>query len=285
MKKIITVFLSMAMSLCVLFGTIVVASAEEITLEEMRNVLREKYVPQQHLDSLTDEATEQMYWEWKDKVTGYGGTVVSALTETDENDVMPMGVISDEDMLLTMTNVFVYSNANTMQIGEIQIFIQYYWKKKPRNVKTDAIAVNWDAGVFTYKSNSFSSTDVARALRGNEGVYNHTTTNYPAVLTQGGLGYDVLLKSRVEADGKGYTTKELSGSATFCLYPKENPMYNRGNAAAASYTTAINMQYRHNRNPFAGSVGFTVVGFTVGFDLSAFTDTATTRSLNVFYSY
>ena len=145
--------------------------------------------------------------------------------------------------------------------------------------RTDAIVVNWDSNVFTYQVGTFECYQII-----GFNVANPQTRHHPelAELTQGGLGFDVSLKSEIFQDDVAFLT-ELKGEVSFYLLPSQNPMY-QGTGSDGYYTTSVNAQYRHNRNPFVGSVSFSVSGLIVGFDLSAFTDTVA-NGCNINYKY
>lgn len=93
------------------------------------------------------------------------------------------------------------------------------------------------------------------------------------------LAYDVRL-GNVTYNGSSYRPTNLYGQANFKLIPTHNPLYHTN---YDTDVTSLSVQYRHNRNPFFGSVGFTVSGVTISFDLSDLTDSAAT-STNVEYS-
>ncbi len=280
MKKIFSTIISTILLFCVIIGSVGFFQAD-LTIDDMRKILIEKFVPESYLDGLPDERVESLYYDLRDEVTGFGGTNISTLNETkDEPSIETKGSIPSDDMTFSVTKVFVYNNSSTKHIKEIQIFVEYDWIHIPIWLKTDAVTVNWDSNVFTFKSGSFYS------YSNNTGTYlsQFYETNFeldnPTILEQGGLGYDTEL-AYLLAHGQQPKPQNCFGRASFVLLPRVNPMYEK--STGNFLTTSINAQYRHNRNPFVGSVGFSIKGVSVNFDLSFLTDT-TTQSTNIFYS-
>ncbi len=171
--------------------------------------------------------------------------------------------IPESDMVLKISQAQrCYFDGNNRQvIKEVTIFVDYEWfKGGPVINKEDGITVNWDSGLFTFKQDSFHSTDY-KAYSSN-GSWRETNSQInPAEISQGGLGYIAYLNLGNTAMGEGIPTYGAKGFAYFTILPKSR-IYS-GN----SYNTSINAQYTHNKN-LLNTIGFSVSGMTVTVSLS-----------------
>lgn len=253
------------------------ASALEVDINQMRNYLVSIQMPELYIDTLNDDMIEETYKEYKSAYVEIGEDQIAYLNEND-GEIKTRGTIPSNEMQFSIFPSYFYKNASTKEVDYVKISVYFEWLKFPVWHKTDAMVVNWDSNVFTYKINTFKSYEIIAF----DGVIreNREYTEL-AELTQGGLGFDVSLNAALFQD-EASRVSAMRGGASFSLLPSQNPMY-QGNTGSY-YTTSVIAQYRHNRNPFVGSVGFSVSGFSVGFDLSMFTDTVA-NGCNINYKY
>lgn len=124
--------------------------------------------------------------------------------------------------------------------------------------------MNWDSGIFTFKSNSFHATDYKMVNSSGTRVEYSSQTN-PATLNQGGLGYyaDLCSLELVQSAQKG--------TAYFTLLPKQS-IY-RGD----DYVASICAEYVHDKNPYSivGSISFSWSGVGVSINLDLLKDSVT----------
>lgn len=254
------------------------ANAEKIEINDMRDYLLSIQMPESYLDTLTDEYIEKTYHEYYGKCVEIGEVETMYLSEENE-EIQTRGTIGSDEMEFRIFPSYFYKSYTQKELINVKITVSFNWLDFPIWHRTDAIVVNWDSNVFTYQVGTFESYEIICFNVTNPQTRHHTEL---AELTQGGLGFDVSLKSEMFQDDAAFLT-ELKGGASFYLLPSQNPMY-QGTGSDGYYTTSVNAQYRHNRNPFVGSVGFSVSGLTVGFDLSTFTDTVA-NGCNINYKY
>lgn len=127
--------------------------------------------------------------------------------------------------------------------------MDYIWTSgKPFWQWSDGITVNWDASVFTFKSGSFRANDY-KLLVSTQNWENTTSLSNPFALAQGGLGYYAKLTFSETVLGTTVSALQHKGSASFTLLPKQSPMYLKTAYTTDTYSTAINVEYLHVKNP------------------------------------
>lgn len=276
-KKLMTILLVILITLTFLISfPIISASAYQssVSIEEMKAYLISQSVPEAYLEFLSDDEIKSEYLKYQGKEIQKLDTQTVILTEGSDSP-STRGTIPSEDMRFEITTSLQYKNTNTKQVEQVYVYITYDWLNLPMWRKDDAAIINWDSNVFTYKSDSFTSYEIFGNT--DKQTYRRTRTT-PAEIVQGGFGYEI----KLTPSELGGTIIKIAGACSFSLYPRSNPFYEANTNSSSYYTTAINAQYRHNRNPFVGSVGLSVKGASINFDLSTFTDTASV-STNVIY--
>ncbi len=260
-------------------------SASEITVEQMRAYLLEIGFPTNFINYKEDIEIAEMYSQMYGKTIRYIGTETVSMTEIVDSNIMPLGVIPEEDMILTITTVahLEYISPNEMnRIKEIYVYVDYIWtQEKPFFTWKDAITVNWDYEVFSFKADSFVARDY-KLTWGTPGVWLNTTTlNNPIELDQGGLGYYADLSFSESVMGMSVGAIQHKGTAQFILLPRTSPMYDKSGANV----TSINVNYLHNKNPGLVSVQFQhKSGFGISADVIGLKDSVA-KSTNYYYSY
>lgn len=252
------------------------ANAHNISVEEMSNYLIEQGWDKNYFSFIDDKnKITELYHKFKNGNVKCE-TQTSYLTMHD-NETEPLsGVIKSSDMQLNVTKAILHYPDSNNHIERVYISISYEWLDIPMWRKNDAVIVNWDSSVLTYSADSFTCHNKAIIFAG-EVITNLTA---PSELVQGSLGYVVELPR-----GQGVVPTELYGLALFELIPQTNPMYSIKEATTSDYmTTSINAQYRHNGNPFAASVGLSVSGVSISFNLDSLTYTTAT-SVNLYYKH
>ncbi len=137
-------------------------------------------------------------------------------------------------------------------IDSVLVVVSWEWAaNKPIYRGKDAVAINWNSDVFTYKENSFSGFDLYRTSTTEDWtIFKQSTTLAQSV--QGGLGYYTDLKV-----GKKY----VAGEMLFYLEP-ESPIIK-----GTTYSTNINVEYGHAYMPLTGlSVSVGPVGVGLSWD-------------------
>lgn len=129
--------------------------------------------------------------------------------------------------------------------------------------------MNWDSGIFTFKSNSFHASDYKQFGNAYNDWMEWLTYDNPSALNQGGLGYTVALTSSLAGVTSIYAQK---GSAYFTLLPKQNIYYGKDKVSS------INVEYVHNKNSILGTVGFSYSGVSVVVNLSGLKDSVATAA-------
>lgn len=217
--------------------------------------------------------------------------VIHQTTEMAETDfgVATYETISSTSMQYEISIVPVYFTPSTGHAVLFKIFVTFDWLNLPKIQKSDAIIVNWDKDVFTFRADSFKSevytqytsdTDVeGRPVFGRSIKHDR-----PTQLVQDAIGYEVPL-GKASPIGYRYILGKLAGWAMFELYPKHDPTY-ISEYRRSGYTTAVlNTRYRHIHNALSFfGVGFTVKGISLDFNTDDFTDDAAIAT-NIWYKY
>ena len=274
MKKGFLFVISLCFIFTICFITII-TSAETLTINEMKEILISKSFSETFLNLSSDESIETLYQNYNNAESLGSSTSTAYLNEQISDGIQTFGTIKNMTFEITASYFKVAGTSNQIQYTLIQI--GFFWEKIPLWKKTDGIIVNWDSSVFAYNDN-FHSESHNEAIVNNQFYSNDYSSSAPNVLEQGSLGFDVKL-----ANAEHREPDFIYGTAYFQLIPARNPMYYSSSSTAAN-ATAINAQYRHNRNPFISSVGFKIKGVNISFDLSTLTD-STTTSTNFYYTY
>ncbi len=82
---------------------------------------------------------------------------VMTLSETSENEIMPMGQIPEDDLTIIITTSINKIADN--KVKEINVKVYYEWKELPLWRLEDPIIVSWDSEKFSYHPGSFYSED------------------------------------------------------------------------------------------------------------------------------
>lgn len=284
MKKLSKI-VSLLSAISMLFSFSIVASASEVTLEDKINVLLSQGIPNEFLEGKEAEQIEEIYGKLSGKEIVFNGTEIVTMSETNtQSDVMPLGTIPSDHMLLkisTISNVKYDTNKKLDKIIEVYVYVDYEWyDARPFWTWKDAITVNWDSSVFTYKSNSFSAKDYKKSISSNGKWFVTDTYNNPAALSQGGLGYFANLAYSENLMGNTVGATGRKGSAYFTLLPRKSPMYLKSGV----YTSAINVEYLHNKNPGLLSISFGYKGAGVTASVPGLKDSVA-KSATYRYSY
>ena len=277
LKTLVAVLFTLMIALSVSASSLS-ASAELISVADMRSYLLSIDIPEEFVDILDDNFIEKMYYELSD---GKGEFVeMQTVSLNSHDDVQTRGTIPKEELKFNIVVTYIRPNGDTaLPISYIGLYIAYHWEKIPRYLKTDGVIVGWDDQVFTYDSGSFYSYSSCEYSVNNKLVDSDYYEYYaPALIGMDSIGYDVKL---AKVGGKTPTT--LSGAASLNLLPRQNPMYR-----ADRYTTLIAAQYRHLYSIFKSSVGFELstsgAGLGVNFATENSTDTIAT-SVTIKYAY
>lgn len=283
---------AMAASMCLLggiaCGTQNFARASSVSIEDMRAYLTSINIPKVFLELASDELIEQKYYEYKDEEELSVNVTTSYMSENITSIVTPLKNIPSDELefsIFEFTATAYDADRVKRHISKIEIFITYEWKKLPVFKKTDAILVNWDSSVFTYRSGTFHAIetrilDVGTIIHKDEVKREYTTPN---TLVQGGLGYEMALNTP-ETQDEMISLSGIKGSISFYLGPTQNPIYPAHEDTDSHRETTINAQYRHNRNPFVLSIGFSTSGPSISFATSFATDTVAS-SQTIFYKF
>lgn len=293
MKKSFTLAtFTMATSICLLSGiacsTENFAHASSVSVEDMKAYLTSISIPKLFLELASDELVEQKYNEYKEEEEVTVNVSTSYMSENIPGGVTPLNPIPSDELefsIFQFTTTAYDADRVKRHISKIEIYVTYEWKKLPLFKKTDAIAVNWDSSVFTYRSGTFHAIetrilDVGTIIHKDE-VKRESTT--PGALVQGGLGYEMALNVP-EIQDDAISLSGIRGSISFYLGPTQNPIYPAHEDTDSHRETTINAQYCHNRNPFVLSVGLSKSGPSISFGTSFATDT-TASSQTIFYKF
>ncbi|MDE5897084.1 MAG: hypothetical protein K2H43_04650, partial [Clostridia bacterium] len=239
------------------------------------------YILQLNEEEITNLYIELQYTQPEDVICQD-----STLTESGTEAVVPYGAIPSSSMEFRIQLVPVYYNPGNRHAEKLKVWLCYNWNKIPFFKKTDAIIVDWDPDIFTYNADSFASCiystyTVDTDAEGRPVFPRVASADRPTALTQGGIGFDVPLGSI--ASNISYL-KSFEGSTAFELIPVSNSTYFPRDSVTDYYTTSFNAIYRHNRNLIFGSVGFTVKGVGLSFNLGTSTDDAAVAA-NLRYKY
>lgn len=273
MKKITTFFLMFVL----IISCSVMVSAEEITIDEKIEYLISQGIPKDFLENKEDSDINEMYNMFYGEMIEFLGTETVKMTETAyPSEISTLGTIPESDMLLKISKVQVIEldkAVNKYKVKEVVVYIDYEWLNgKPIINKEDGITVNWDSGIFTFKQDSFRSSDYKQLGSESGWVEFYSQTN-PSALNQGGLGYT----ANLDASFMGVTTiTGQKGTASFSLLPKIT-MY-----SGSGKVSSINVEYVHNTDFFC-TVGFSYKGWSVSVDLSGANDSVA-KALNYTYS-
>ncbi len=271
MKKMIIMLVISGILAILTIGSGFSAQAEELSTEEKRDSLLQRGVPTLYLNSLDEDAIDEVYEKFIDGSMTCE-TTTSFLTEGSgscDEGIMPYGTISSSDMWFNLTRIAEYS---LRRLQYMVVYVDFSWNIEPKYQKADAIAVNWDPNVLTYKSGSFNG--YYEMDYNDRYTFGRHELESPQALTQGGLGYEVEF---VKRSGHFYDPSYLYGESIFTLLPAR-PIY-----TGQDYNAVVNAQYRHNWHLFYPSIGFSTSGPTVGFGFTNMTD-STTASFNLSYA-
>lgn len=252
--------LALSMTMCI-SGYAEGITSEVTTIDKVEYLLS-LGIPGDLISKSPKTEIDDMYASFFEKSVEYLGTETTTMSlEDDLGSIEVYGNIPSADMRFSISRFAVkndkYATKND-PIDYLEIMVFYEWFDGHPFVRwKDGITINWDSDVFTYKSGSFSATDVKWFL-GQE----IKTINYsePTELTQGGIGFCTDLNTLFA--GSVQTGVSCGGRASIKLLPKHSPMY-IGNIGDFSKNTTINANYLHNKNPIGFSVGFAVAGVQV----------------------
>ncbi len=261
-KKLLCVFLSLT---TMLFNIVPVYASEQ-----KYNKLLQEGFSRSFLDSIPSEMIEKIENEINDdeEITNIY-TKVFYLYEGNNNEIQPCGMISEESLKLEIEAVEICLK-DTNIITRVLVGISWDWEgTKPLQRKQDALTVNWDESLFVFEEDSFYSVDSGKSGEEEEWVAEHEYTR-PAQISQGGLGFYSLMSA---------TYMLTAGAAMFFLLPEISMV------TGSTKVTGINVNYVHDRSFIIPiNIGFNVVGFHVGFDISGFSYDEAADSANFRYS-
>ncbi len=276
MKKIVITLFTVVSLFVFMFGTVGMASASEINVQEMKDSLAAEGLSMGYLQSLTDSHIAMLYRDSYEYDFSYEEKTVFMDENTDDNisssEVTPLGHI-DESMFKLKISRVTYLDVNN-RVSKVNIVINYEWLKDPMIKKTDGISVNWDNSLFTFQADSFYSYDIL-VLAGESKKRNENTV--PDLAQQGGIGYSAVLGFNISA---GAIIGRAKGTASFYLLPT-NLIYQSSSSSGGS-VSSINVNYVHDRTPLFGSISFTYAGFGVSISAPALNDSSS-ASLNFYY--
>lgn len=268
LRRLVIILATLAIAFTVSVTTLV-ASADELGVEGMREYLMDLQLPESYVDDLSDDEIIGLYNEFSQKTVTFVGRKEESFSF--ESETKTRGVISPDDLRFVMNfSVFyVGGEQDSFQpIDCVYIIIGYNWLNIPYPRGTDAAIIYWDPDVFTYEAGSFRAT--SRCWEGTSGqTYEYEN---PTLIMQDSLGYEVKL------NGVSSPTT-LSGSCALNLIPKRNPTYRKHD-----YITSVSVQYRHTYEKPNASVQLGMDGASVTFATSEHTDTVAT-SFNLWYGY
>ncbi|MDE5897244.1 MAG: hypothetical protein K2H43_05465 [Clostridia bacterium] len=254
-----------------------VIKTEAISTHEMRNHLIYAGIDEIYLEMITEEELISLYNDFKNDLIVVGETQTISLTETNANNIQPLGAISSDNMLFTVGHIYHLVDASSIRIKDALITITFNWKKVPKVLREDAVAVNWDSDVFTYQSDSFSSYCKASHTFNGKTFSCKSTLSAPTQLYQSSLGYIIDLQKATEIYYQS-SPQNIKGVATFGLLPKIANTY-----SSTGRVTSINAQYCHNYDVFHNlSFSFSGVSITINTGNKA---DFTTASCNCYYQY
>lgn len=243
--KILKSCVSVLMLIVLLFVSIVPAFA----VESPYDILLEKGVPVELLDSLTDDIILKIYNEIGTKSISSVTSKTVYLTEKN-GDIQPAGEISESSLYLEISGIKLTDSGKLT--GVVFILVWEWAPDKPVFRQTDSITVNWDASVFNYKGDSFCSVSLYRYTHSPQEWQVFREYTRPAESNQGGLGF----YSPLAGDLPNYSISN-SGLAIFALN------MNSPEKDKDTRSTSINVNYVHNRSIVIPSLSFTKTGLSV----------------------
>lgn len=229
-------------------------------------------IPNDVFALLSSEKIHDLYLRAKAGTLEYLGKDTIFLN-TNEGDTSTIGTIPSKDMSLDIIAICVLKT-DKVTIDGVIFIIDYAWATgHPSVQKEDAIVVNWDAALFRLEENSFESED---ALYIDNELFGTCNVNdYPMALNQGGLGYSVEFYPVVNVANASFR-----GSASFELKPKAKMNYYEDNNR---YSTAVNVQYTHDKTPVGFSLGFAYNGLSVSITPTPLADSVA-KPKTIYYS-
>ena len=166
------------------------ASALELTVEDMKENLVEKGLPEEYLQKLSDTHIKSLYEDGCQYILEYEEET-AYLSEFDEEaddtnpGIVPYGHIDETMFKLKISKTTIKESNNLVR--KVNLVVNYEWVKNPMNTKTDGITVNWDNSVFAYLGDSFYSYDEILVDGEYRKRVNECTA--PDLAQQGGIGY------------------------------------------------------------------------------------------------
>lgn len=256
--------------LAMVIGTLTImvpasAYSDNITEQEMRQYLEQKNLPAKYLDLLEEERVEYIYNAIKNEGLEYTvKTVTTYLKETGEG-IVPTSDISEAHMKLDVSVADIW-NSTTKRVTKVDVLVTYEWLNgRPMLRNTDAISVNWNADVYTYKG-PFESKEYANITTKDDMYY---SVGRPTEQEQGGLGYFIHLGETYDPINN-LPCGNVHGKGSFILEPA-SPLYHvpEDEADEATLSTSINVNYVHNED-LTGffPLSFSIKGVNVSVDTS-----------------
>lgn len=176
----------------------------------------------------------------------------------------------DANSLKIIVNIAEVCRNNTNEIGLCMYGAVWEWAKgKPLVRHNDAISINWADSVFC-QSSFYAQDTVRNSLSENAIVLRDYDT--PSEATQGGLGHFNNISFT-------YDYNYVGGTVLLLLAPTE-PMFKVSNP---KYSTSINFNFVHNRNPLGLGVSFSAAGFGVSIDAGSMSD-STSNTKDFYFS-
>ena len=174
----------------------------------------------------------------------YSSFTTAQLNSPTDDNISPFGLIPSSDMTLSVMALTIRGTTGTdgrTAIEGINVIISYEWADGlPRIKKEDAITLNWDNTVFTYKS--FENTEYYCYSYGENGQpiwWSRPSVNDPFDNIQGAVCYYTNLVGTIP----DYDYIKHKGIASVILVPA-SPIY-----VGTDHNTSLNVQYVHDKNP------------------------------------
>lgn len=255
--------ISMLLVLAVIFSFLVpvTASSGLLTIDAMREELLSKGIPEDFLNSRSDTQITELYQTCHEKNIEFGGSETSYWVNG-ETVINTRAAIPTYDMKLEISTLYYVDtdvDGYSSVYRECYVYVYYEWTSPhPLVRKYDAIAVNWDPSIWSYKG-EFQHVDYSDKWT------SYSSTTRPTECVQGGLGYYAYLSPL------GST---LVGDTRFTLVPSKTPMYPSG-SGQPGFTSTINVNYVHDKNPLPiQGVSFSVDGVGIGITFGGLADEA-----------
>ena len=253
-RRILLLFVCLLISLTIVPICGVSASNVQLTVEEMAEYLIENGIPAEILDNKHDSYIEMMYEKLYNIEFIYGGTATAELNENSPSDADVMGVIPEDELTFNVTkvsNTYYDASVGIDRVNEVYVFIDCEWiSGHPAVRKEDAVTVNWDPSVFTYKANSFTSIDYKLLVSTMNWVETGVSSR-PAHSSQGSIGYYTDLAYSENVMGQVVNAVQCRGEASLTLIPAD-PLY----LTSGYSVTSINCEYVHDCNLLPVSLVF-----------------------------